>query len=634
MTNFPDGVITLLFTDIEGSTRLLERLGDSYAEVLEAHRELLRDACQSHGGREVASQGDSSFMVFADARQAVAAAAEAQRALSEHCWPPGGAIRVRMGLHTGQPVCTGSDYVGVDVHHAARLMSAASGGQILLSQTALDAVNDDWPAGLKVLSLGRHQLKDISQQEPIYQLLIEGLPAEFPPIKAIDLRPNNLPAPVTPLVGRQKEVAAALEILRRPQTRLLTFTATGGTGKTRLSLHVARCLMSDFEDGVFFVALAALRDSALVIPAIAQTLGVAETADQPLSQSLTDHLKNRELLLVLDNFEQVVEAAPSIADLLEACPKLKVLATSRMALHLRGEHELPLPPLDLPDLDCLPPMEELSQVDAMKLFVQRASAVKPSFDLDTKNAAAIATICTRLEGLPLAIELAAPHLRMMEPQMILSRLEKRLMMLGGGARDLPERHQTLRECIAWSYNLLEESEQKLFTRLAVFQGGFTASAVKSIAGAADELAMLERMNVIKRISDNDDPRFIMLERIREFAVEQLEAGDSEDLFRQRHAAFFLELAQEAAPKIEGEGQEIWLQQLDADQYNLRAALGWAMEHEPQTALQLAVALLGSSRAYQRRKKMAGRSIGKNPRRACGLARQCFKRRGKIGLAHG
>ena len=395
---------------------------------------MLREACAAHGGREVNVTGDGSLMVFARASDAVAAAAVMQRGLHEQLWA-GESVRMRIGLHTGQPQPTAEGYVGIDVHHGARVMAAAHGGQVLLSQSTRNAV-DDFLDETQLRNLGRHRLKDIESTEPIYQLLIEGLPNTFPPLRAIDLRPHNLPASATTLIGRSREMADAIARLQRAEVRLLTLTGTGGTGKTRLSLQVAEALLSEFEDGVFFVGLATVRDADFVVPTIAQTLKVPEAAGQSLLQALQEHLKNRQMLLLLDNFEQIVEAAPVVAELLTACRGIKILATSRVSLHLHGEHEFGVPPLALPEA-ASPSLEALSRSEAVQLFVERAQAQQATFALNEDNAAAVAAICTHLDGLPLAIELAAPRLRILSVSALLVRLEHRFKVLNQGARDLP-----------------------------------------------------------------------------------------------------------------------------------------------------------------------------------------------------
>ena len=592
MSELPEGIVSFLFTDIEGSTRLLHHLGSRYAGVLEEHRRLLRAAFVAHGGHEVNTQGDSFFVVFARACDAVAAAVAAQRALHDYSWPAGGTVRVRMGLHTGQSERAAGDYVGVDVHRAARLGAAGHGGQVLLSEVTHEAVQYALPEATWLRSLGRHQLRDMAQPERIYQLIVADLPTEFPSLHTIDLRPNNLPSPVTELLGRSEQVAAATQRLRRPAVRLLTFTGVGGTGKTRLALQVAADLLGDFGDGAFLVALASVRDPALVIPTISQSLTVTEIAGQSLLDSLKQHLKEKQILLVLDNFEHLLPAALEIAELLATCPQLKVLVTSRIPLHLSGEHELPVPPLALPDLQQMPSVELLSRIAAVELFVQRAQAVKMDFILKAANAAEIAAICTRLDGLPLAIELAAPRVRMLAPHAILAGLDKRLQTLIGGAHDLPQRHQTLRECIVWSYNLLEADERALLERLAVFVGGCDLEAAQAILNTAqnvnvlDDLWALKDKSLILATEQDGQPRFSMLETIREFAVECLEASGEANLWRERHADYFLRLVEQAESQLSGSTQVEWLQYFEREADNLRAALRWTMREKPQNALRL------------------------------------------------
>ncbi len=482
MSQLPAGTVTLLFSDIEGSTRLLQRLADRYAEVLREHHRLLRLAFGAWDGIEVDNQGDSFFVAFPAAADAVVAAVTAQRALAGHPWPDGVSVRVRMGLHTGEPINIGERYIGVDVHRAARVGAAAHGGQVLLSRTTADLVARALPVGVALRDLGPHRLKDLEHPEHLYQLVVEGLPADFPPLRTLDSRPNNLPLAPTPFVGREREVAQVVALLRHADVRLLTLTGPGGTGKTRLGQRVAAELLDDFPDGVWFVDLAPITDPALVAATIARVLGVQEGADQPLVASLIEQLREKRLLLVLDNFEQVVGAALQVAEVLAACPGLKVLVTSRVALRLSREHEYPVPPLALPDPRRLPPLDRLSQYEAVRLFIERAQAVKPDFAVTNENAPAVAEICHRLDGLPLAIELAAARVKLLPPRALLARLGHRLQVLTGGARDLPARQQTLRGAIDWSYRLLAPEEQALFARLAVFVGGRTLEAAEAVCG--------------------------------------------------------------------------------------------------------------------------------------------------------
>ncbi len=598
MPDLPTGTVTFLFSDIEGSTRLLHRLGARYAAVLEAHRRLIREAFSAEGGREVDTAGDAFFVAFPKATQAVAAAVAAQRAMAAHPWPEGAPLRVRMGLHTGEPVVTAEGYVGLDVHRAARICSAAHGAQVLLSQAAFDLARHAFPDGVAARALGAHRLKDLQQPERLYQLVVPGLPADFPPLRTLTSRPNNLPAQPTSLVGREREVAALLDLLREETVRLVTLTGPGGTGKTRLSLQAAADLLDDFEAGVFFVPLAPITDPALVASTVAQALGVRENPALTILEALREHLGTRPVLLVLDNFEQVTAAAPVVADLLGACPGVKALVTSRVVLHLRGEHEFPVPPLALPDPQQPASGAALSQYAAVELFIQRAKAARPGFAIDDDNAPAVAEICYRLDGLPLAIELAAARIKLFSPRAMLARLEKPLDLLRGGARDLPDRHQTLRQAIAWSYDLLEEDEQVLFRRLAVFVGGCTLDAAEAVCAAdgtldaLDGVAALVDKSLLRREDDPDgEPRFQMLETIREFGLQRLAAANEADALRRAHAAFFGDLAEQAAPFLTGPDQIAWLDRLEAEHDNLRAALRWVdAAGEVETGLRIGAAL--------------------------------------------
>jgi predicted ATPase/class 3 adenylate cyclase len=541
MPEAPRGTVTFLFSDIEHSTRLLQHLGERYAEVLAAYRRLLRKAFQAWDGYKIDTAGDGFFVAFQRATHAVDAAVAAQRALAVYDWPEGVPVRVRMGLHTGEPTLTASGYIGLDVHRAARICAAGHGGQTLLSQTTRALIEHDLPAGVRLQDLGTHRLKDLQRPERLYQLVIPSLPVDFPPLQSLDRRTHNLPIQPTPLIGREQLSAAACELLRRTDVRLLTLSGPGGTGKTRLGLQVAADLLEDFESGVYFVPLAAIRDAALVALSIARTLDIQEKAGQALLDSPHESLHDKQMLL-LDNFEQVVAAAPLVAELLAACPRLKCLITSRVVLRLSGEHEFPVPPLALPDPRHLPAVDALSQYAAVALFIQRAPAVKPDFRVDNTNAPAVAEICVRLDGLPLAIELAAARIKLLPPQAILARLGHRLELLRGGARDMPDRHQTLRQAIAWSYDLLEMGEQALFRRLAVFARGCMLEAAEAVCLAVHDPAAgprqgLEVLDGVASLLDKSllrqqehtsgEPRLRMLETIREYGLECLTASGEE-----------------------------------------------------------------------------------------------------------
>jgi predicted ATPase len=534
----PSGSVTLLFTDVEGSTRLLNELGvEPYEEALAEHRRLLRGAFARCGGVEVDTQGDAFFYAFPSAAAAVEAASEGQRALSA------GPIRVRMGLHTGSPHVGREGYVGEDVHLAARIAAAGHGGQVLVSQATRGLVNGE------LMDLGEHRVKDFAEPVWLFQLGEE----RFPPLKTISN--TNLPRPASSFVGREREVSDVVELLQ-DGARLVTLSGPGGSGKTRLAIESGAELVSEFKNGVFWIGLAALRDPALVAETVAQTLGAKD--------GLAEHIGEREQLLLLDNFEQVVEAAPELAPLLESCPNLHLLVTSRELLRVRGEVDYPVPPL--------------AQPEAVELFCAR-SRLQPSDD--------IVELCRRLDSLPLAVELAAARTSVLTPGQILERLAQRLDLLKGG-RDAESRQQTLRATIDWSHDLLSADEQCLFARLSVFAGGCTLEAAAEVAEA--DLDTLQSL-VDKSLIRFADGRFWMLETIREFALERLEeTGGGEDL-RQRHSVHFLELAELAKPEQQAWSSSIWFDRLEAEHDNIRVALGDALEHgRADVALRLAGAV--------------------------------------------
>ncbi len=602
MRELPTGTVTLLFTDIEGSTRLLQQLGDRYAILLETYRSLLRSAILEFHGHEVDTQGDAFFAAFARATDAASAAVAAQCALFTQSWPDGMTVRVRMGLHTGEPELSTEGYMGLDVHRAARLMSVGHEGQVLISQTTRDLVGHGLPEGVSLRDLGDYRLKDLGRPVHLYQLVIDGLFADFPPLKTLDSRLHNLPVQLTSLIGREQEVTAVQNLLLREDVRLVTLTGPGGTGKTRLGLQVAAELCEVFTDGVFLVNLAPLSDPMFVLPTIAQTLGIGKGGGKPLLEHMREELQQKKVLLVLDNFEQVVSAAPHMTDLLVACPKLKLLVTSREVLRVRAEHEFVVPPLALPDRTSLAEQTELLHYAAVNLFHQRVMAVKPDFQITPANARAIAEICIRLDGLPLAIELAAARMKLLSPQALLARLSQLLQILTSGVRDSPARQQSLRNTIAWSYNLLKAEEQQLFRRLSVFNGGCTLEAIEAIQTALEKepdvvqvvdgvTSLIDKSLLQCTEQEDNESRLWMLETIREYAWECLrESGEEESILR-AHASYYLALVEEAELHLKGAQQLQWLRRLDREQENLRAALGWLIAHEEgEKALRFCVSL--------------------------------------------
>ncbi|MBM2821480.1 MAG: Adenylate/guanylate cyclase protein [Thermoleophilia bacterium] len=540
----PTGTVTFLFTDVEGSTRLLLEHGQRYADLLDDHRRVLREAFTRHDGVEVDTQGDAFFVAFPRASGAVAAAAEAQGALEGH------QIGVRMGIHTGEPLVTGEGYVGIDVHRAARIAAAAHGGQIVLSETTRGLLESD----TVVRDLGEHRLKDLIGAERLYQL--GG--GDFPPLRTLDA--TNLPIAASALVGRERELAELLALLSNG-TRLLTVTGTGGTGKTRLALQVAAELVGTLRDGVFWVPLAGLSDPELLPSEIARAIGARD--------DLAGFLRGKELLILLDNFEHLVDAAPAVGAFLTTAGGLRVLVTSRSPLHVSGEREFRLEPL--------PPS------DAAALFVERARAVGRELTPDPT----VEAICSRLDGLPLAIELAAARTRLLAPGLLLERLDLTLPLLTGGARDAPERQRTLRATIEWSYDLLDAASKELFARLSVFAGSFPLTAAEEVCGAGlDGLAALVDSSLLKPIGDD---RLLMLETIREYALERLAGSAEAEELREHHATFFSALAEQAyGHRFDAEAE--WSERLEIDHDDVRAALDSLADSDPDRALELAGAL--------------------------------------------
>jgi predicted ATPase/class 3 adenylate cyclase len=601
MADPPTGTVTFLFTDIEGSTKLWEKSPRGMQVALIRHDAVLWEAIEGHGGFVFKTVGDAFCAAFPTALGALEAALAAQRGLFSEAWGAEiGTLRARMALHTGATHERDGDYFGPPVNRVARLLSAGHGGQILLSSSTQELVRDHLPAATHLRYLGEKRLKDLSRPERIFQLTTPALPSEFPPLKTLESHTNNLPLQATPLVGREREVESVCGLLRSSETRLLTLLGPGGTGKTRVGLQVAAELADDYEDGVFFVPIAAITDPTLVAPTIARVLGLSEGGAQPLEELLEGYLRDRQTLLLLDNLEQVLEAAPIVERLLSNAPNLKILATSRIPLGLYGEYEFPVPPLSLPDPDSLPPLEYLTEYEAIRLFVERARAVRPDFSLTEENGPAVVEICERLDGLPLAIELAAARIKLLPPRVLLDRLGNRLKILTGGARNLPERQRTLRNAIEWSYGLLDEGEKLLFGRLGVFSGGATLEAMEAVCDAEGDLptdvfegasSLLDKSLLRQEEGAAGEPRFVMLETIHEFANVKLEESGEVEAVRWAHAEYFLALAEEAEPMLWGAEDAAWLNRLEQEHNNMRAALSWAIAHESaELALRLSGAL--------------------------------------------
>jgi len=589
----PTGTLTFLFTDIEGSTRLAISLGDRFPSLLARHHTILRDAIAENGGMVISTEGDAFFAVFEDAAGGIAAA---RRAQDELVAPASGEdpIRVRMGLNTGSAVLGGDNYAGFDVVRAARIMAAGHGGQVLLSEATAALVAARLPAGVRLRDLGSYRLKDLPAPERLHQLEIGGLPSEFPPLRALDVRRAHLPPEVTTFIGRAAELDALGGLLQ--QRRLVTLTGPGGSGKTRIALRVAAGIAERFHDGGFFLSLAAIGDASLLPGAIASVLNLPDDPTRSSADLVMAWLGGRELLLVLDNLEQINDAGRVVDDLLRSAPASRILATSRSPLRLAGEQEFRVPPFSVPQPGANPSVLEAS--DAVRLFLDRARLARPDLAVGPEDLAVIAEICARLDGLPLAIELAAARSSILPLPAIRDRLAHRLDLLTRGPSNVAARQQSLRGAIAWSHELLDEPGRALFRRLGMFVSGWTieaAGAVASgpppVADVEDGLGTLVDQSLIQPTVSRREPRFAMLETIREFALEQVEAARETDELIRRHAAFYQRLAERALAESRGSDAGAWFDRLETDIDNLRAAIDRSAVHgHLDTALAIAAAL--------------------------------------------
>ena len=623
MSELPRGTVTFLFTDIEGSTRLWEELPDAMRYALARHDALLRSAIEQQDGYVFKTIGDAFCAAFHTAPDALTAALLAQQALTSEPWPEGVALKVRMALHTGAAEGRDHDYFGPPLNRVARLLAAGHGRQVLLSLPTEELTRDTLPAGAGLRSLGEHWLRDLNRPETVFQLLHPALPTDFAPLKSLDnpAFPNNLPRQLTSFIGREKEIEEIKTLLTK--TSLLTLTGSGGCGKTRLALQVAADVLDQYPDGVWLVELAPLADPALVPQTVASSLGLSEQAGKTFVQTLTEYLKSRRLLLALDNCEHLLATCAQLGNtLLRACPHLTILASSREGLGIAGEQTYRVPSLSLPDPKQTLTVEQVSQYEAVRLFIERALGSKAEFMVTNANAPALASVCHRLDGIPLAIELAAARVRSLSLEEINVRLDNRFRLLTGGSKMALPRQQTLRALIDWSYSLLTEAEKRLLCRLSVFAGGWTLAAAEQVCGGESEAeATIEEWEVLDLLTSLLDKslvaaetqgqgtRYRLLETVRQYGRERLLDAGAGEAVRGRHRDYFVAWAEEAAPKLRSGEQAFWLEALETEHDNLRQALACcleAAEEGGEAGLRLGVALgwfwhirghYGEGRAY-------------------------------------
>jgi predicted ATPase/class 3 adenylate cyclase len=602
MNPLPTGTVTFLFTDIEGSSRLWENHGDAMAVALARHDAILREAFEARGGYIFKTVGDAFCVAFPIAIGALEAAVAAQRGLRDEPWQEIQRIKVRMGLHTGSAENRDRDYFGPVLNRVSRLLAAAHGGQMLLTLATEELVRDHLPDGISLRDLGERRLRDLNRPEHVFQVLAPDLPSDFPALRSLEIFPNNLPVQLTSFIGREKEMTEVKRLLGT--THLLTLTGTGGTGKSRLSVQVAADLLDQFPDGVWLIELATIDDSAQVASAIAAPLRVRDEPEQPMLITLTNYLRHKKLMLILDNCEHLVAECARIAEtLLRACPDLQILTSSREPLGIGGERAWPVPSLSIPEswreeIRGVHAAERLTQYESVRLFIDRATAVRPGFKVTNENAPFVAEICWRLDGIPLAIELAAARIRVLSIDQIATRLNDQFRLLTGGSRTALPRQQTLRALIDWSFDLLSEQERILLRRLSAFAGGRTLQAVEAVC-SDDKLQDWEVIDVLTSLVDKSlvtvekspgkEPRYTFLESVWHYGREKLaEAGES-DALRTRHLEYFLRIAVEASPNLLGAQQYIWLERLQPDFYNFRYALDSSLEVDGLAPLGLSLA---------------------------------------------
>jgi predicted ATPase/class 3 adenylate cyclase len=582
MADLPTGTVTFLFTDIEGSTRLWQKSPAAMEAAHARHDALLREAVERNNGYVFKTVGDAFCAAFHTASAALAAALAAQRALTQEPWPEAAHIKVRMGLHTGAADVRANDYFGQPLNHVARLLAAGHGGQVLLTLATQELVRDSLPTGVTLRDMGERRLKDLIRPDRVYQMVAPGLPADFPPVNTLDVRAHNLPIQSTSFVGRDREMQEVKTLLRA--ARLVSLTGSGGAGKTRLSLQAGADCIDDFADGVWLVELASLTDGRLVPQSVATVLGIKEQPAIAINESLAKELKHKELLLLLDNCEHLIEASAQVCQsLLATCANIRILVTSREALRIPGESVYRVPSLATPDSKSNSSVEVLTQYAAVQLFIDRALAVKSSFHVNNFNAPAVASICRHLDGIPLAIELAAARVRSMSVDEVNRRLDQRFRLLTDGSRTALPRQQTLRSLIDWSYDLLNDGEKALLRGVSVFLGGWTLEGAQEVCVGAgvhedavlDLLTSLVDKNLVVAEERNGATRYRLLETVRQYAADRLlESGEAGQL-RDRHLAYFLAVAEQAAPQLRGPDQQAWLDRLETEHDNFRSALTWS-----------------------------------------------------------
>jgi predicted ATPase/class 3 adenylate cyclase len=603
VAELPSGTVTFLFTDLEGSTRLWEEHPDAMKSALARHDEILRDAISAHHGHVVKTTGDGVHAVFASARDALDAAVDAQHALGAEAWPIVDPVRVRMGVHSGEGEHRDGDYFGTSTNRAARLMSVAHGGQVLVSLSTAELLSDDVPAGVTLVDLGEHRLRDLSRADRVFQVGAVGLAAEFPPIRSLDAFPGNLPVQLTSFVGRHDELVQLGGILR--EARLVTITGTGGVGKTRVAVQLAAELLQRFPDGAWLCELAAASDPETMVQVVASTLGATPRAGMSLAASVAEFLRTRQLLLVLDNCEHLLDTTARLADeILREAPGVRILATSREGLAVGGERVVPLRSLALPD-PAIAELADIAAAEAVLLFIERAEASRPGFSLEPQNAASVVDICRRLDGVPLAIELAAARLASMTAAEVAERLDERFRLLTGGRRTAVERHHTLRATVDWSYSLLSSTEQRVFDRLSVFAGGFDSAAAESVVAdetieawdVTDALSSLVAKSIVSADETTDGTtRYDLPETLRAYARERLDEAGAADEYRRRHAQYYAEFAERVGRALIGPDEFAWRRRFRADLANLRAAVTWALDtnRESEAAVRIIAAVAPES----------------------------------------